>query len=282
MATPIAGATYRLNQRVQPERFQRLAQATDVHVHGALLDIHAASPHLVQQLRARVGAFGVGHEEMQQAIFGRTDLDLRVAGIHAVRGAIDAQAADLDRTRAAIGLGAAQHRLDPRNQFACRERLDHVIIDTGFEPVDAIHFLAARGQHDDRHLGGAFLCAQAPRQFQPRHAGQHPVQQDQVRRRVADRRQRGARIGGLDDLHVRLAQREGDHVADRSFVFDDQYALVHVMSWQSGDGIIAASQHDSLVTAPALGRRAGACDTARLPAPLQLRWTRPTSPATRP
>src|SRR6185437_3060996 len=166
----ITRATHGLDQYIQPERFQRFAQAPDVHVHRAFLDVHAAAPDLVQQLRARIGALGVAHEKVQQPIFGGADLDLGFARVHAVRGTIDPQAAAFDRARAAIGLDAPQHRLDPRDQLACREWFDHVVIDAGLEAVDAIHFLAPRGQHDDRHLGGAFLAAQATRQFQPSHA----------------------------------------------------------------------------------------------------------------
>src|SRR6185312_3160186 len=249
------------------ERFQRLAQAADVHVHGAFLDVHTAAPHLIQQLRARIRAFGVAHEEMQQPVFGWSDLDLRIAGVHAMRGPVDAQAASLDRPRAAISLRAPQHRLDARDQFARRKRFHHVIVDTGFEAADAIHLLAARGQHDDRHFGGAFLATQAARQFQSGHAGQHPVQQDQVGRRVADCHQRRARVGGVDRFHVGLAQRERHHVADRRFVFDDQNAFVHAwIPCRARDVIIAAAQHDNLVTAgEGLGTTAGACDTARFP-----------------
>src|SRR5690606_40620598 len=52
----VAGAAHRLDQRlvVGP---QGLAQPADVHVHGTLLDVHIATPDLVQQLPAGVGAF---------------------------------------------------------------------------------------------------------------------------------------------------------------------------------------------------------------------------------
>src|SRR5688572_9004798 len=56
---PIAGAAHGLHHAVELVWFQRLAQAADVDVHRALLHVHAAAPHVVQQLRAGVDAFGV-------------------------------------------------------------------------------------------------------------------------------------------------------------------------------------------------------------------------------
>src|SRR5690606_4971712 len=69
----IAGAAHGLHQALIG-RSQRLAQAADVHIHGALFDIYIAAPDLIQQLATGVGALLVGHEELQQPVFGRADL----------------------------------------------------------------------------------------------------------------------------------------------------------------------------------------------------------------
>src|SRR3546814_1073043 len=77
-------------------RLQGLAQAADVHVDRAFLDVDVAAPDVVEQLGARVDALGVGHEEVQQAVLGGADLHRLVVGEHAVGGAVDAQRADGD------------------------------------------------------------------------------------------------------------------------------------------------------------------------------------------
>ena len=48
----------------------------------------------------------------------------------------------------------AQHRADPGDQLARAERLGHIIVGAGLEAADPVALLAARGEHDDRHVGG--------------------------------------------------------------------------------------------------------------------------------
>src|SRR5690606_41771152 len=52
----VAGAAHRLHHAVEAGRLQGLAQAPDVHVDRALLDIDAATPDVVEQLGAAVDA----------------------------------------------------------------------------------------------------------------------------------------------------------------------------------------------------------------------------------
>ena len=188
---------------------------------------------MVEQLRTGVDALGVGHEEMQQAVFGGADVDRRGGAVdlgeHAVRGAVDAQPADLHAAVLVVLARTAHHRAHPRQQLARGERLDHVVVDAGLEPADAVVLLAAGGEHDDRDVAGQRLAAPAPRQFQAAGAGQHPVQQDQVRHAFGDRGLRLARVAGRHRVEIALAQGVGDHVADRGFVVDDEDALLHGM-----------------------------------------------------
>ena len=86
---------------------------------------------------------------------------------------------------------------------------------------------AAGSQHDDRHVAGEFFAPPAPGQLQAAGAGQHPVEQDQVRDLFGDRRRRFATIRRMDRLVPCLAQGKGDHFADRGLVFDDQDAFEH-------------------------------------------------------
>jgi hypothetical protein len=75
-------------------RFQRLAQAPDVHVHGALLDVHVAAPHVD---RAAARALYTRSAWVMKKCSRRYSVGpivhRRVAREDAVRRAIDAQAA---------------------------------------------------------------------------------------------------------------------------------------------------------------------------------------------
>ena len=58
-----------------------------MHVHRAFLDENVVTPDLIQQLRARVDALGMRHEEVQQPELGGSELDrLAVAGDAVARG----------------------------------------------------------------------------------------------------------------------------------------------------------------------------------------------------
>ncbi len=62
-----------------------------MNVHRALFHEHLAAPHLVEQLRTRVHAFGMGHEEMQQPEFGWPQLDGPARSTYAMSGGVQLQ-----------------------------------------------------------------------------------------------------------------------------------------------------------------------------------------------
>src|SRR3546814_7561841 len=68
----------------------------------------------------------MGHEKMQQAVFGWPDLDRVLAREYAMRGDIDPQPSCLDIAFGGFFVGAAHYRADTGHQLARREWLDHV------------------------------------------------------------------------------------------------------------------------------------------------------------
>ncbi|MNL53631.1 hypothetical protein D3C87_1768950 [compost metagenome] len=70
--------------------------------------------------------------------------------------------------------------MDAGDQFGDREGFDDIVIGAGGQAPDALFFLAAGGEHDDRHAGGFLAGAEAPAELDARDFGQHPVEQDQV------------------------------------------------------------------------------------------------------
>src|SRR5580704_6649423 len=54
---------------------ERLAQAADMDVDGALVDIDVAAPDAIEQLLAGEHPAGAFHQEFEQAEFGRPEID---------------------------------------------------------------------------------------------------------------------------------------------------------------------------------------------------------------
>ena len=117
---------------------------------------------------------------------------------------------------------AAQHRVDARQQLARREGLGDVVVGAAFEARDLVALLGARGQHDDRQLAGLAVALQRARELEAAGVGQHPVDQQQVGQLVGDLGAARARVGGLAHFEAGAAQAEGDHLANRALVLDDQ------------------------------------------------------------
>src|SRR4051812_33675436 len=71
----VAGAAHGADRVGVLAAVERLAQATDMDVDGALVDVDLAAPDAVEQLLAREHAAGPLHQELEQAIFGRSEID---------------------------------------------------------------------------------------------------------------------------------------------------------------------------------------------------------------
>ncbi len=76
---PIARAAHGFDHGRSARRLERVTQALDVHVDRALFDEDVVAPDAVEQLRARVHALGVRHQEVQQLEFGRPHAHLDAA-----------------------------------------------------------------------------------------------------------------------------------------------------------------------------------------------------------
>ncbi len=120
----------RIGSGLRP-RFEDLAQAPDMHVDGALVDIDVAAPHAVEQLLARVHAAGALHQEFEQAELGRAERDLAAAAKHAAALAVELEIAGVEHVGDPLGLRPAQQRADAREQLRHRERLDDIVVGAG-------------------------------------------------------------------------------------------------------------------------------------------------------
>ena len=131
------------------------------------------------------------------------------------------------RNGAAAGR-AAQHALDPRQQFAGFERLGDIIVRPGFQPDDAVHRVGRGSDHDDADPAAAL--AQPARQREPVLAGKPDIEHDQARQLAVDQpAQRGAVLYAVDPELV-AGQVVDQHVALRRLVLDhyDMRSIVHL------------------------------------------------------
>ena len=80
--------------------------------------------------------------------------------------------------RARTRLRPPQHRFHSRHELSRAERLDHVVVGAHLQSDDAVGLLAARGEHDDRHVG---VLAEYAADLEAVEDGEHQVEHDEVR-----------------------------------------------------------------------------------------------------
>ncbi len=191
--------------------FERTGIAALGEIEQALARQHAARPLAEGSQQVELGA---GHRHSGAG---------RIAQL--AQPEIDPPSEKRQRGRAvggADGLGgglAAQHRVDPCQQFARIERFGEIIVRAHFEAEDAIDILAARGQHDDRHLRfRAHLAAQAEAIF----ARQHHIEDQQVDAMIGHRAGHLASIGCGGHVAAVAAQVFRDQRSRLAIVFNDK------------------------------------------------------------
>ncbi len=117
---------------------------------------------------------------------------------------------------------AAQQRAHARDHFVRAERLGDVVVGAQLQPDDAVRLFGAGGEHDDRHGGRARVAAQRAADLEAVEAGQHQVEQHEIRQRPAHRRQH---LGpGMQQVHGKpgAAQAVAEQVRDVVVVFDHE------------------------------------------------------------
>ena len=126
----------RSRSSAQLHGLERLAQALDVHVDRALLDVHVVAPHLVEQLRAAVHALGMRacrKCSSRNSVGPSLHLACPADG-HAMRRRVERERADLDALVSSAS--GARRRSTARMRASSslrRERLGEVVVGPGVE-----------------------------------------------------------------------------------------------------------------------------------------------------
>ncbi len=221
-------------------------------VDRALVDFRRQAPHAVEQLRAREDAAGLAirYSSSRNSVGPRWTSRPPRCTRQFSRSSSRSPAVSASRRGRA---GAAQQRAHARHQLRHGERLDDVIVGAGRQAAHALALLAARRQHDDRQRARRRARAQAAADLEAGDAGQHPVEDDEVGRRL-EQPQFGlvAALDALDGEALRL-EIVGEQQAQRVLVLDDEDA-------RRGAGRRAFARRLTAVMAP---RSSAGCASAR-------------------
>src|SRR5262249_31770069 len=206
-----------------------LPEPPHVDVHGARLDVRLASPHEVEELEPLVDAVRMADEEL-----GELELAQREGGLHAVDEdligvEVEPQAAALERVvrwRYVLGIGAAEHGADARDELARAERLRHVVVGADLEAEHAIDLGGLCGEHDHGQRA-AGRGAETPADLEAVHSREHQVEDDEGGPVVRDAAEPVLAALGLDHVVAFLLEVETDELADVLLVLDHEDAALH-------------------------------------------------------
>src|SRR5690606_6405831 len=126
-----------------PGPAEGLAQAADVDVDRALVDIGIAPPDVIEQLLAREHATRPQHEEFEQPIFGRAEVNRLTAPAHAAGLPVEFEVTEGEHGRGFRGIASPEQRCDAGEKLGDRERLYDVVVGSGGEAPYPVGLLAA-------------------------------------------------------------------------------------------------------------------------------------------
>ncbi|SPE31588.1 hypothetical protein SBA6_160018 [Candidatus Sulfopaludibacter sp. SbA6] len=201
-------------------RFDLLAQAQDVDVHGAVGDGAVLAPDCVEQLLAAEDHSGAAHQKLQQPELRGGELQRRALQANLAAAGVQFQAAGLQHARGRCLV--AKLELDARHQLAHEERLHYVIVGADLEAHDAVGLGGPRGQKDDGGGGEVRVLADAFADVEAVGIGQHDIEQDQVRAHLPAQLQRafpGLQSGQGEALFLQVVFQEREEVG---VVFDEE------------------------------------------------------------
>ena len=186
----------------------------------------SSAPERLHQLLARLDPPGSLGEQQQDVELAAGQLAPHAADAHLARAAIDGQALEAQRlgARRRRPPRAPQDRAQARQHLARVERLRQVIVGAELQPHDAVQVVAARGQHQHRHVG---LRADAAADLEPVHVGQHHVQDHRAHVARLQRRQPGSTVGALLDRETARHEIATQHRGQPLVVVDDQDPVDH-------------------------------------------------------
>src|SRR5262245_32036883 len=181
--------------RVGRVELDLLAQPPDVNSDRPRVEGRLVAPDAAHQLVTRKDPAGVPGEKPEQVELLRRQPE-STPGLADVAGArVELDVAEAEAlARGVAGASPAQHRPHAHRELPGRERLRDVVVGTELETDDAVRFLAAGGQQDDREVGAA---ADPPAQLEAVGPGKHHIEDDEVGALTRDQLARTSAVRGL-------------------------------------------------------------------------------------
>src|SRR6266508_2341636 len=237
-------------------RLQLLAKLQNVGIHGACRRGRVVAPDLIEHPIARYDLPAAAQEEAQdvELLVGQLDGGAFASGLALFEINLHLSEAVLGHSLPEPRRMPPQAYADARHQLAQGKRLRDVVVGADLEAEDPVDFLSFCGEHDD----GSFdpFLPQLAADVQAAHAGQHDVQEDQMRVLLDGEVDRRVASAGFEDAVSLLLEVDLESLGDVLFVFDDQ-DLLH-------------RQLTSMTSTLALGSLAGKTRRNRLPRPVSL------------
>src|ERR1700674_3947800 len=230
-------------------RLELLAQALDVAVDGAVVDVdlvvvgrvHERVPalHHAWPRRQRLQDEELGHRQRHRVALPGAGVAFwvhaQIAALKRLRR-IDL----LRRSTTVLGRGAPQHRLDALDQEALRERLADEIVGAHFQAEQLVDLLVLGGEEDHRQVG---LLAQAAEQLHAVHARHLDVEDGEVGRVGLEAVERRGAVGVGEDAVAFRLERDRYRGEDVAVVIPESDGG-HEISWS-----LRAPRADSIVAA---------------------------------
>ena len=220
LAQHVAHAAHGLDQARLAAGLGLLAQVADIDLQHVVLTAEIVAPHFLQDLLAAQHLAGVAQQVVQQIVLLGSQAERAVAAPGLARHRVEAQVGIGQRFIPGEDGGAAQQRMDARQQLGRRKRLDQIVVRAGFQPLDTVFDRIARGEHQDERL-----VARRPQVFQhadavqPRH---QPVEHDDIRAVRLHLSQRLGAVGGAEHAKTLVRQRAPQHRQEFGIIVYDQ------------------------------------------------------------
>ncbi len=166
------------------------------------------------------------HQHPQQLEFLERELQRLSVQQDLVAGDVELKVFEfVDRLAGAGVLPAAQDGTDPRHQLQHAERLGDVVLRAEVQPGHLVGLRPAGREQDDREAGRFRVLFQAAQGLEPVHAGEHDVQQEDVRQAVPQRGKHGGCVLKARNLQPAGFQRAADDFAHVLLVLDHKSAF---------------------------------------------------------
>jgi hypothetical protein len=131
----------------------------------------------------------------------------------------------LGRGRRSRASHPPEDRIHPGDQFARAERLCHVVVAADLEAEDAIDFLVARRQKQDRRIG---IFPDLAADFQSIHLRHADVEHHELVDVAVEPGQRLLAVLRDRNHHSALLERKAHDVTDMRVIVDDENGMSHV------------------------------------------------------